>query len=243
MRIVARKQQRVYLLALDNDRGQILDVKRGLLFPPFNIHSLITHGGPWEEYRGDQGVLAALLAQVTPVPPPSLPPRRSREEVENWLREQGFWPETVAGTTGAQRYDSEANEARAVERIGRDELLRPDPVYESLPSSELLPLLQHRSAFTRARVLGTLARRLGSEPALAENIYAAMTKPTNRDARTVGAVSVTQFGLAVLLSTAIPEAHGLAREYLATLPAAEQAALMAWLQAAGTQDDTGATPR
>lgn len=46
------------------DQGRVLDVRRGILYPPRFIHSLLARGG-WQEFTGDQAVLEELLNQVT----------------------------------------------------------------------------------------------------------------------------------------------------------------------------------
>jgi hypothetical protein len=89
MKIIGNISDKVFLLDIGNDEGQILDLHRGLLWPPTHMGSLINHGGPWDEYTGPQEHLAELLAQVKPAPPVDLPddPPQTAEERAQLIKE------------------------------------------------------------------------------------------------------------------------------------------------------------
>jgi hypothetical protein len=89
MKIVGHIGDKTFLLDIGHDRGQILDLDRGLLWPPTHMGSLINHGGPWDAYTGSQGRLAALLARVKPAPPvaPPVARRRTPEERAQLMKE------------------------------------------------------------------------------------------------------------------------------------------------------------
>ncbi len=50
------------------ETAQVLDTKRGVLFPPATLMSLCVRD-PWQRYEGDQSLLADLLKQVKPFEP------------------------------------------------------------------------------------------------------------------------------------------------------------------------------
>ncbi len=56
--------------ALRQDRGQaqVLDMAEKILYPEFNVHSILARGY-WESYTGPQNVLPGLLKQVERRPP------------------------------------------------------------------------------------------------------------------------------------------------------------------------------
>jgi len=89
MKIVGHIGDEAFLLDLGHDQGQILDLDRGVLWPPAHMGSLISHGGPWDGYTGPQERLAELLAQVKPAPPVTRPVVRQRtpEEYAQLMKE------------------------------------------------------------------------------------------------------------------------------------------------------------
>jgi len=63
MEIVARRGETSYLLETAPGIGRVLDLEQKVLFPEFNIQSIIARGY-WESYTGSQDELANLLSQV-----------------------------------------------------------------------------------------------------------------------------------------------------------------------------------
>ena len=63
MRIIGQCGPSVYLIEVGDNMSRVLDLERGVLFPPFSTLS-ITARGYWEEYTGDQSILPDLLKKV-----------------------------------------------------------------------------------------------------------------------------------------------------------------------------------
>lgn len=61
--IIATQGSEAYLIEMEKNRGRVLDLNQGILFPEFNIHSIIARGG-WEEFTGSQDILPDLIAKV-----------------------------------------------------------------------------------------------------------------------------------------------------------------------------------
>jgi len=88
MKIIGQMFDRVFLLELETDRGQVLDLNKGLLFRPEPMSMLTSQLGPWDPYTGPQERLADLLAQVKQAPPPPPPPPgRTEEEIAAYMKE------------------------------------------------------------------------------------------------------------------------------------------------------------
>ena len=88
MTIIGQMFDKVFLLDIGDDQGQILDLKKGLLLPPAHMSTLTSQAGPWDDYTGSQDRLADLLARVKPAPPPPpAPPGRTHDEKMKLIEE------------------------------------------------------------------------------------------------------------------------------------------------------------
>jgi hypothetical protein len=89
MKIIGQMFDEVFLLDVGDRHGQVLDLKKGLLFPPEKMSMLTSQVGPWYDYTGPQERLAELLAQVKPAPPVPRPVvrRRTPEEYAQLMKE------------------------------------------------------------------------------------------------------------------------------------------------------------
>jgi len=63
MEIVAKRGETSYLLETVPGMGRVLDLEQKVLFPEFNIQSILARGY-WEPFAGSQDELSNLLSQV-----------------------------------------------------------------------------------------------------------------------------------------------------------------------------------
>lgn len=74
MKIIAHQDNRRYLAVTDENEerplGRVIDLDQGMMFPPFNVHSILARGY-WEECEHSDALLNEILAEVEDMEPPT----------------------------------------------------------------------------------------------------------------------------------------------------------------------------
>jgi hypothetical protein len=118
---------------------------------------------------------------------------------------------------------------------GEPNILLEDPMYDQLSDAELKSKMAEKAVPVRARALGALARRAGSDPALLEYVGDAIRDPLNQKLVVMGVVSVSYLGLYGLFLTKNEACLKKANALYAAWPPDDRQTLREWLESEGIQ--------